>query len=91
MFTIIIYSYVLVNYRKGVIMKKINTCSSCDKLFNDTLDQHKELCFECFEKIFQDEIYNNTQHIPIQDYIPELDEISYNRNNSYNRNKGGDE
>ena len=66
-------------------MKKINICSSCDKLFNDTLDQHKELCVECFEKIFQDEIYNNTLHIPIQDYIPELDEISYNRT------KGGDE
>tara|TARA_B100000035_G_C20957588_1_gene534966 strand:- start:492 stop:698 length:207 start_codon:yes stop_codon:yes gene_type:complete len=60
-------------------MKEINICISCDKLFNDTLDQHKELCLECFEKIFQDEIYNNTKHTPIQDYIPELDEISYNR------------
>jgi len=65
-------------------MDEKNVCINCDKLFNDTLDQHKELCLECFEKIFQDEIYNNSQHIPIQDYIPELDEISYNRN------KGGE-
>jgi len=60
-------------------MDKKNVCINCDKFFYDTLDQHKEFCLECFEKIFQDEIYNNNQHIPIPDYIPELDEISYNR------------
>ena len=34
MFTIIIYSYVLVNYRKGVIMKLKNDClnSNCKEL-----------------------------------------------------------
>jgi|OM-RGC.v1.035762848 hypothetical protein len=37
MFTIIIYSYVLVNYRKGVIMKKIITQEELEILIDDDI------------------------------------------------------